>query len=71
MLFPPISKCISKIQSEGLTNQHQADGEFLLKLKMLTSLAFVPGHEVADCFIILMTDFQKSALNVARYFENT
>ena len=60
-----------KMQSEGLTNQYQADGEFLLKLKMLPSLAFVPEHEVVDCYNILMIDFPASALNVARYFEET
>ena len=46
-----------KMQSEGLINQYQADGEFLLKLKMLPSLAFVPEHEVVDCYNILMIDF--------------
>ena len=60
-----------KIQTEGLTSQYQTDREFVLKLKMLPSLAFVPEEHVPDCFTILMTDFPGSALNVAKYFEET
>ena len=60
-----------KIQTEGLTFQYHTDREFVLKLKMLPSLAFVPEEDVPDCFTILMTDFPESALNVAKYFEET
>ena len=60
-----------KIQSEGLTAIYQEDREFLIKLKMLPSLAFVPEEDVVDCYNILMTDFPESALNVAVYFEET
>ena len=37
---------------------------------MLPSLAFVPEEDFY-CFNILMADFPESALNVARYFEET
>ena len=70
MLFPS-QNVFRKIQSEGLTAQYPEDIEFLLKLKMLPSLAFVPEQEVVVCFNILMADFPESALNVARYFEET
>ena len=46
-----------KIQSEGLTVQYQADGEFQMKLRMLMGLAFVPEQDVSDCFNILMVGF--------------
>ena len=59
------------IQSEGLTGQYQSDIEFGLSLKMLPSLAFVPEQEVVDCFNNIMPDFPASALNVAKYFEDT
>ena len=36
---------------------------------MLPSLAFVPEHDVADCFIILMVDFPQCAMEIAEYFE--
>ena len=36
---------------------------------MLPSLAFVPEHEVVDCFNLLMQDFPESTSNVAKYFE--
>ena len=49
-----------KIQSEGLTVQYQADGEFQLKLRMLMGLAFVPEQDVSDCFISLMVEFPTS-----------
>ena len=60
-----------KIQSEGLSALYQEDREFLIKLKMLPSLAFVPEEDVVDCYNILMTDFPESALNVAIYFEES
>ena len=60
-----------KIQSEGLSAIYQEDREFLIKLKMIPSLAFVPEEDVVDCYNILMTDFPESALNVAVYFEET
>ena len=56
-----------KIQSEWLTVIYQEDREFLLKLKMLPSLAFVP-KQVVDGYNILMADFPESALNVAVCF---
>lgn len=59
-----------KIQSEGLTTQYQTDHEFLLKLKMLPSLAFVPEIDVVESFNILISEFPQSALNVAKYFED-
>ena len=65
------SRIYRKIQSEGLTTQYQTDREFVLKLKVLPSLAFVPEEDVPDCFTILMTDFPDSAFNVAKYFEET
>ena len=49
-----------KIQSEGLTVQYQADGEFQIKLRMLMGLAFVPERDVSDCFISLMVEFPTS-----------
>ena len=49
---------------------YQEDREFLLKLKMLPSLAFVPEQDVMDCFNILMANFPESALGVATYFED-
>ena len=70
MLFSPFPNVIRKIQSEGLTAQYQEEIQFLLKVKMLPSLSFVPEQDV-DCFNIIMTDFPESALNVARYFEET
>ena len=60
-----------KIQSEGLTGQYLLDMEFVQNLKMLPSLAFVPEEEVVDCFNTIMVDFPLSALNVAKYFEDT
>ena len=60
-----------KIQSEGLTTIYQEDREFLLKLKMLPSLAFVPEQDVMDCFNILMADFPESALGVALILKIT
>ena len=60
-----------KIQSEGLTGQYQSDIELGLSLKMLPSLAFVPEQEVVNCFNNIMPDFPASALNVAKYFEDT
>ncbi|KAI6655345.1 hypothetical protein LOD99_2180 [Oopsacas minuta] len=59
-----------KIQLEGLTTIYQVNREFLLKLKMLPSLAFVPEQDVMDCFDILMADFPESALGVATNFED-
>ena len=38
---------------------------------MLSSLAFVPKHDVTDCFNILMLDFPQFAKAVAEYFEET
>ena len=70
MLFSPLPKCISEIQSEELTAQYQEEIEFLLKLKMLPSLAYVPEQDV-DCFNILLADFPESALSVTRYFDET
>ena len=57
------------IQSECLTSQYQTEAEFLLKLKMLPNLAFVPEHDVVEHFMIIMTEFPLSALNAAVYFE--
>ena len=68
MFFHLSQNIYRKIQSEGLTSQYQTDREFVLKLP---SLAFVPEEDVPDCFAILMTDFPESALNVAKYFEET
>ena len=58
-----------KIQSEGLTTIYQEDREFLLELKMLPSLVFVPEQDVMYCFNILMADYPESALRVSTYFE--
>ena len=33
------------------------DPESAVTMKMLPSLAFVPEHDVSDCFLILMADF--------------
>ena len=46
-----------KIQSKGLTNQYMEDPKFAVTMRMLPSLAFVPEHDVSDCFLILMADF--------------
>ena len=46
-----------KIQSEGLTTLYQTDTEFLLKLKMLPSLAFIPERGVVESYNILMAEF--------------
>ena len=54
-----------KIQSEGLTVQYQADGEFQIKLRMLMGLLFVPEQDVPDCFISLMVEFPEQAITVA------
>ena len=40
-------------------------------MRMLPSLAFVPKHDVIDCFMKLMADFPQSAMEVAEYFEET
>ena len=40
-----------------------------MEMKMLPSLAFVPENDVINCFLILMADFQYSALDIAEYFE--
>ena len=45
------------------------DERFALKVRMLPSLAFVPEHDVIDCFIILMGQFPQFAMEVAEYFE--
>ena len=47
------------------------DQDFALRRRMLPSLAFVPEHDVIDCFMILMADFPQSAMEVAEYFEET
>ena len=36
---------------------------------MLPSLAFVPEHDVIDCFTILKADFPQSAKEIAEYNE--
>ena len=59
-----------KVQVEALSKNYQEDPEFALKIKMLTSLAFVPEMEVVDCFNLLMQDFPKNAFNLAKYFED-
>ena len=69
--FFPLPNVYGKIQSEGLTTIYQEDREFLLKLKMLPNLAFVPEQDVVDCFNILKADFPESALDFATYFEDT
>ena len=56
--------CFGKFNLKGLTAQYQEDIEFLLKLKMLPSLAFIPEQEVVVCFNIIMDDFPESALNI-------
>ena len=38
---------------------------------MLPILAFVPEQDVVDCFNNILQDFPASALNVAKYFEDT
>ena len=38
---------------------------------MLPCFAFVPEHEVIDCFNLFMQDFPESAINVVTYFEHT
>ena len=60
-----------KIQSEGLTVQYQADGEFQIKLRMLMGLAFVPEQDVPNCFKSLMLESPEQAITVAKYFEET
>ena len=47
------------------------DQDFALRMRMRPSLAFVPEHDVIDCFMILMADFPQSAMEVAEYFEET
>ena len=58
-----------QIQSKGLTALYLEDEEFAIKMKMLVSLAFVPEHDVIDCFTILMGDFPESGKEIAEYFE--
>ena len=58
-----------QIQSKGLTALYLEDEEFAIKMKMLVSLAFVPEHDVIDCFTILMGDFLESGKEIAQYFE--
>ena len=60
-----------KIQSFGLASLYMEDQDFPLRMRMLPSLAFVPEHDVIDCFMILMADFPQSAMEVAEYFEET
>ena len=60
-----------KIQLKGLTNQYMEDFEFAVTMRMLPSLAFVPEHDVSDCFLILMADFPQCAVEIAEYFEET
>ena len=38
---------------------------------MPPSLAFVPEHDVSDCFLILMADFPQCAVEIAEYFKET
>ena len=60
-----------KIQSKGLTNQYMEDPKFAVTMIMLPSLAFVPEHDVSDCFLLLMADFPQCAVEIAEYFEET
>ena len=57
-----------KIQLVGIAAKYKDDNEFALKLRMLSSLAFVPEIEVVNCFSLLMQDFPESAHDVATYF---
>ena len=60
-----------KIQSEGLARIYPEDREFLLNLKILPNLIFVPEKVVVECFNILIADFPESALEFATHFEDT
>ena len=71
MLLPLLSKYFRKSQSKGLTNQYMEDPEFAVTMRMRPSLAFVPEHDVSDCFLILMADFPQCVVEIAEYFEET
>ena len=60
-----------RIQANGLATTYQLDRDFVLKLRMLSCLAFVPEIDVIDCSNILMQEYSQSAMTVAKYFEVT
>ena len=51
MFFSHILQCIvRKIQACGLKQQYETDVAFVLKLRMLGALAFVPVQTIVDAF---------------------
>ena len=72
VIFHLSQNIYKNIQSQGLTSQYRTNREFVLRLKMLPSLAFVP-EDIPKCFTILnLADkFPESALNVTKYSEVT
>ena len=60
-----------KLQSFGLQQEYQNDPEFVIRMRMLPALAFVPPELVGWSFEHLVTVFPKNAYPLSKYFEET
>lgn len=72
--FFHLCQCIwRKTQSSGLKEQYETNAEFALRLRMLSSLAFVPVDEVTRAFDILIDGnvLPDEAQPLIDYFEDT
>ena len=67
--FFHLSKSIYRqIQDKELTTENLEDQDIAIQMKMLSSHAFVPEHDVIDSFTILMGDFPESAIEIFSYY---
>ena len=60
-----------KIQEHGLQQRYQEDTDFVLKLRMIPALAFVPPQDVIAAFKELSDELPAESQPVVDYFEDT
>ena len=60
-----------RVQSSGLRNEYQQNGEFQLAVRKLTALAFLPPEEIPEAFQSCKDTAPRTSEAIYTYFEET